>query len=258
MAQRGKNISSKSFKDRRNEVVTSRMTIVFGLLILSVFALFYFNNVFLTTPQIDLSNVVFSSRLLPIIPLLLFISALFFFIHQKKKKADERLNLFPSAFVLGLCAVVLFVSLIFSFLIFRGFKLSIAFILISSILYFIKQSFPAFFFVAFFFNAFAAISFYISSSVFQKAKSIVLIALLVLSALLLVVMIQAKKNRGTVFNKSLFKPSFSYTLVFISIILFILLVLHSLIFSASYITYVLIITAETIIFALYYAIKMLK
>ncbi len=257
MAPQGKNISSKSFKDRRNEVVTSRMTIVFGLLILSVFVLFYLNNAFLSVPEIDLKNAVLVSRLLPVIPTLLFIPALFFFVFQKKNKIDERLNLFPSAFVLGLCTVLLFVSLLFSFFIFRGFKPSIVLILITSILYFIKQSFPTYFFITIFFNAFAVISIYISH-ITQNAKTFILISLLVLSLLLLFVLIKAKKNRGTVWRISLFKPSFSYSLILISIILFILLLLHSLFFSASYITYALIIAAETILFVLYYVIKMLK
>ena len=155
MAPQGKNISSKSFKDRRNEVVTNRMTIVFGLLILSVFVLFYMNNAFLSLIDINLKNVVLISRLAPIIPFILFILSLGFFVHRKKHKIDERLNLFPSAFVLGTCTVLLAVSLIFALRIFQGVKPSVVLILLVSILYFIKQTFPSYFFITVSFNAFA-------------------------------------------------------------------------------------------------------
>ena len=257
MAPQGKNISSKSFKDRRNEVVTSRMTIVFGLLILSVFVLFYMNNAFISLIDINLKNVVLISRLAPIIPFILFILSLGFFVNRKKHKIDERLNLFPSAFVLGTCTVLLAVSLIFALRIFQGVKPSVVLILLVSILYFIKQTFPSYFFITVSFNAFAVVSIYISN-ILAEAKTFVLIFLLCLSLSFLCLLLNAKKNRGTVCKKTLFKPSFSYTLILISVILFILLLLHTLIFSASYVAYALIIAAETILFILYYVIKMLK
>ncbi|MBE6701201.1 MAG: hypothetical protein E7582_04860 [Ruminococcaceae bacterium] len=254
---------SYSYKVRKNDTLTNRMLIVFLLLLVSVFALLSVRN------WLDSSDSIASLPLylkvapfFPVVPLILFIVASIRFFMMKKKGVDETLTVFSSAFTLAIASVLLFVSLLISVFVFKGFVPAIIFIVLVSLLYFISVSFPGAYLGLTVFNTFAAFIIYMMhllSPVDSRVWDVVLRVFFIVVALTLGFMLLIYKKSGKEFIKiSFLNKDTNYLPLFLSIIQFIVFLVLGLFQIGSYVIFDIIIAFETIVFALFYAIKMLK
>ena len=252
-----------SYKARRSDMLTTRMMIVFALLLVSVFALLTAKNWLDTMEAIDkYDTYVKTIRFLPIIPIILTIASGVFVFMARKNKRDESLKVFSSTFLFTVSAVFLAVSLMISKYVYSGYVPAIVLIILVSLLYFIAISFPGPYVVLTVFNALGAFAIYalnLVSPITNPIMNYSLRVLVIIAAVLFVLaLLEARKNNGEVLGFKLLAPDASYLPIFIAVGVFALLIILGAFGIGSYVIFDVIIGLETIIFALFYAIKMLK
>ena len=259
MATRGVNISTKEYKDRRHETIIGQMTIVFGLLVLSIFTLFMLKGSLFSPRNMARTPTTYSPlTYLPVLPLVFFVLTITRRIKKLRAKADERLIMFSSSFLLYISTTLFLSTLLLSNLFVDGFKPAVAVITISSLLFFSKHSFPESLNLKLFFNAGVGFSFYITNLLIQDAQKILVLLFILLDVLLIISLFLFKKNHGTIKGFTLLKPASSFIPIFISSFLQLLLLSLLLFGCITFTEAILILAAETILFTLFYAIKMLK
>ena len=250
-----------SYKTRRSDINVTRMMVVFALLVLSVFGLLYVKNWLLTPEAVNGYDTYLTvTKYLPILPILLSAGALIYFVTCRRNKKDEALKLFSSAFLLSVALVMLAVSLMISKYVYTGYIPSIILIVLVCVLYFIAVSFPGPYLMITVFNALGAFSIYALSLIPIDAtlETVIFRTLAGAAALAFCgVLIYTKKNGGMFLGTRLLPEDASYLPLFIAPAVFVAFIILGA-FIGSYVIYDLIIAIETIIFALFYAIKMLK
>lgn len=252
-----------SYKTRRNDTLTNRMMIAFVLMCAAVYALLSVKNWLSSMNSVPyLEGYMKAAPFFPILPLILFALSLFFFIRKRRMGADESLKLFSSSFILSLTSVLLVVSLLVSSFVYKGYVPSIVFVVLVSLLYFIAISFPGSYFVMTLFNALSAFSLYavnLISPIDHKVQDVIARALLIaISVFFFAAFLIAKKNGGKFYGIKLMKENASYLPILLAIAFFTVFAVLDSLSIGSFVIYGIIIGLETIIFALFYAIKMLK
>ncbi len=252
-----------SYKTRRNDTLTNRMIAVFVLMCAAVYALLSIKNWLGSMDSVPyLEGYMKAAPFFPVLPLILFALSLFFFFQKRKAGVDESLKLFSSSFILAVTAVLLVVSILISNFVSKGYVPSIAFVVLVSLLYFIAISFPGPYFVMTLYNALSAFSLYAVNLIYpidHKIQDITARTILIIvSVFVLIAFIIAKKNGGKFCGIKLMKENASYLPIILAIILFTIFAILDSLSIGSFVIYGIIIGLETIIFALFYAIKMLK
>lgn len=252
-----------SYKTRRSDTLTTRMMIVFVLLIISVFALLSIKNWLGTTAAVDSYDVYMKAApFFPVLPLVLTVAAAIYFIKSKLAKKDESLKIVSSGFLLSIAAVLLVVSLLISNYIYLGYVPAVIFVILVSLLYFIAVSFPGSYLIITVFNALGAFAIYALNLVSPIDHAVAYYAFRVIAIVLAIafgVLIYLEKKRGSLFNGvRILKDDASCLPMFIAIAVFVLCMALGMLRIGSYVIYDVVIALETIIFALFYAIKMLK
>lgn len=252
-----------SYKTKRSDTLTNRMMTVFVLLLVSVFALLSVRNWLSTTSAVESYDVYIKTvRLLPIVPLILTVASAVYFILCRKNQKNEEFTTLSSSFLLTVSAVFLVVALIISKFVYIGYVPAIIFVILVSLLYFIAVSFPGSYLWVAVFNALGAFAIYalhLVSPIDSLVEHYVFRILAVLIAVAFaVVLYMAKKNGGELFGVRIMKQNSDYLPLFISVAIFVLFIILGTFGIGSYVVYDVIIALETIIFALFYAIKMLK
>ncbi len=252
-----------SFKTRRNDTVINRAMIVFALLLLTVFTLLSVRNWLDTGAAVSKYEAYIKAvRFLPILPIAVTALAAVFFIKCRKENKDERLKVFSSAFLLSVALVFLVVSVLISRYVYTGYVPAIVFVILVSVLYFIAISFPGSYLVMTVFNAFGAFAiyaFHLVSPIDSPVLHYVLRALAILVAIAFIVLLyKAKAGGGEYRGIRILQPNSDYYPAVIAASLFILFTVLGIFGIGSYLIYDIIIALETIIFALFYAIKTLK
>lgn len=255
-----------SYKIRRTDVMVTRMMIVFVLLILSVFTLLKVRDWVSVRswlgPVGDYGNYFTITAVLCGMALICTIASAIYFAKCKKSKKDETLLPVPSAMLLSISAVLLVVSLLISKYVYTGFIVAIVFIIMAAMLYFISVCFSGAFLVTTFFNTLGAFTIYalhlvspINSPVAHYGFRI---AAVLIAILFIAFVYKAKANGGAFRGVKILKSDENPLPVLISAIVFIAFIMLGMFEIGSYVIYDVIIALETIIFALFYAIKMLK
>ncbi len=252
-----------SFKTRRNDTVINRAMIVFALLLLAVFALMSVRNWLDTREAISkYETYIKAIRFLPILPICLSVLTGFFFIKNRRENVDERLKVFSTSFLFSVSLVFLVVSFLISRYVYTGYVPAIVFVILVSVLYFIAISFPGSYLVMTVFNAFGAFAiyaFHLVSPIGSPVLHYVLRALAILVALAFIfVLYKAKAGGGEYRGIKILQPNSDYYPAVIAASLFILFTVLGIFGVGTYLIYDIIIALETIIFALFYAIKTLK
>ncbi len=252
-----------SYKTRRSDTLTNRMMIVFVLMCLSVFILSSIKNWLISDSSVPyLETYIKATSYIPIIPLLLFIGASLFFIKKRREGKDEALKIFSSSFILSLTFVLLVVSLLISNFAYKGYVPSIIFIVLLSLLYFVAISFPGSYFLMALFNSLGIFSLYalnLISPIGHRVQDIVARAVVILlSILFLYFFIKNRKEGKMLGSFKLINPNADLLPILTAVVLFVAFVLLGMFSIGSFVIFDIIIGIETIIFALFYAIKMLK
>lgn len=252
-----------SYKTRKEDTKTTRMMIVFSLLIISVFALMSVKNWLDTTsalPHYEMYRKLI--RYAPIIPLVASIASAFYFFRCKKQKKDESLKVLPSYFLLSVSLVALVSTLLISKYIFVGYAPSIILIVMVSLLYFISTAFPGSYTLVTVFNALGAFVIYalhlVSPSDNPLAHYGFRALAIVIAVLFVLTVVKARLGDAHRFGFKLPKSKAElFPLVFASV-LFVVFTVLGMFGIGSYLVYDVIIALETIIFALFYAVRTLK
>lgn len=255
--------SNYSYKTRRSDALTNRMAVVFVLMSIGVFALLGMKNWLNSSSSVPyLEGYMKAAPWFPVLPFVLFALSLVFFIIKRRNGVDESLKVFSTSFILSVTAVLFITSLFISYFIAKGYVPSIIFIILVSVLYFIAISFPGSYFLMTLFNALGAFSLYalnLLSPLDNRALDIVARVVLVLvSAAILWAFIKAHKNGGVIGGFNLMKPGADILPLILAVLVYIVLVILGMFSIGSYVLFDIIIGLETIVFALFYAIKMLK
>lgn len=260
------NKQSYSYKTRRNDVLITRMAVVFGLLLVAVFGLLKTRDWISTR-----------SWLGPIgdygvfFPVAWSLTAVFFivtvfaainFIKLRKTELDESLKVVTSSMLLTVSATLFLVLLTVSAFSYTGVEMSIAFVILVSLLYFISVCFPGSYFIMATFNAIGAFVLYAINPISVIDSPVLyglLRALVFAFAIAFVVVVYiARSNNGSFLGIKILQPNADISPLLIAAVLFELFVVLGTFGIGSYILYDIIIALETIIFALFYAIKTLK
>ena len=252
-----------SYKTRRNDALTNRMVVVFILMCVGVFLLLGIKDWLNSTSSVPYLDIYLKAApFFPVLPLILFIAAAVLFVKKRMNKVDEALKAFSSSFILSVAAVLLVVSIFISSFVAKGYIPSIIFIVLVSVLYFVAISFPGSYFAMTLFNALGAFSLYalnMISPISHRAQDIVARSILiVISLFVLFVFIKARKSEGVFGGMSIIKPNANIFPIVFAILVYIVLVCLGTFSIGSYVLFDIIIALETIIFALFYAIKLLK
>ena len=255
--------SNYSYKTRRSDALTNRMIAVFVLMCIGVFALLGIKNWLNSSSSVPYLGIYMKAApWFPVLPFVLFALSLFFFISKRKSGVDESLKVFSSSFILSVTSVLLIVSLFISYFIAKGYVPSIIFVILVSVLYFIAISFPGSYFLMTLFNALGAFSLYalnLLSPIDHRVQDIIVrVVLILISIAILYAFIKAHKNGGVVCGIKLMKPGADIVPLILAVLLYVVFVLLGAFSIGSYVLFDIIIGLETIVFALFYAIKMLK
>lgn len=257
MAIKNETSSKKLLNEKFKEAQTNRMMLIFLLLLVADFALLYFKNAIDNAPIDSFLSLGFFPGVkyyLPI-PAILFITAL---IYKLVKKNDDKLKLFTPTLLLGLSAVLLTVFIILCIFWNNGFLFSIIFVTVSALLYFILVTFARSFFVFSFFNAFAAFTIYLIRWL-ESPHSIVIGGLLIAFAVTFSIFVLClKKNGGTLFNYSLLSSNSDYMPLMCACLLYLIFIVAAMFLPQFTLYYIIAIALETLIFGIFYSIKMLK
>ena len=252
-----------SYKTRREDTVTTRMIVVFVLLLVSVFTLMSIKNWLDTTSALayyeTYCNVI---KYIPIIPLVLTLLSAFYCFKCRRSNKDESLRVLPSYFLLSVSLVALIAALIISKYIFVGYVPSIILIVLVSLLFFFSTVFPGSYTLVTVFNALGAFVIYalhLVSPTENKLAHFGFRALsIVVAALFVLAVVKASSSGGAKFGFKLPKSKAElFPLIFASVV-FVLFIVLGMFNIGSYLVYDVIIALETIIFALFYAVKTLK
>ena len=139
-----------SYKAHRNDVLTTRMIIIFTLLLVSVFVLFKAREWISVRswlgPIGDYGYFFTITRLLTGLCLILTALSAIHFAKLKKAGVDESLKVIPSSMLLSVSATVFAVLLAVSAFSYTGIGMSIIFIILVALLYFISVCFPGSYF----------------------------------------------------------------------------------------------------------------
>ncbi len=253
-----------SYRTRRSDTLMSRMIVVFVLLLISTFLLMYIKN-WLDTPALSLDfydTYIKVVHIFPILPLILCIAALTYFIICRRKKLDEGLKVFSSYFILTIALVFLTVSVLIANFIYTGYLPSIIFIVLVSLLYFISVCYPGAYLIITVYNALGAFAIYalhMFSPTDNPLGHYLFSSLAIIISLAFGYIIYlAKKNGGRFASIELFKPETNIIPIYIAVLIFVIFALLGMFNIGSYLIYDIIIAFETIILALVYAIKTLK
>lgn len=252
-----------SYKTHRSDVLLSRMMTAFVLLIASVFTLLSLRNWLDTTAAVDSYAVYIKVvKLTPILPIILTALSVLLFVKRRRNGVDEKLKTFSSAFLISVSLVLLVITLLISKYLFMGYVPAIVFVILVSLLYFISVCFPGPYLVTTVFNALGAFTIYVLhlvSPIDNPVMHYALRTVAVLVALLFILlMYKARKNGGECFGIKILNPDKIGFPVFIAAALFVCFNVLGAFDIGSYVIYDTVIALETIIFALYYAIKTLK
>ena len=255
-----------SYKAHRNDVLTTRMIIIFTLLLVSVFVLFKAREWISVRswlgPIGDYGYFFTITRLLTGLCLILTALSAIHFAKLKKAGVDESLKVIPSSMLLSVSATVFAVLLAVSAFSYTGIGMSIIFIILVALLYFISVCFPGSYFIMAAFNAFGAFVIYalkLVSPIDSPVLHYSLRTIVVLAAIaFMIVIYKARANGGVICGISILRPDADIYPLFLAAVLFVLFVILGMFEIGSYIVYDVIIALETIIFALFYAIKTLK
>ncbi|MBQ7897454.1 MAG: hypothetical protein IJ323_03420 [Clostridia bacterium] len=255
--------SNYSYKTRRNDALTNRMIAVFVLMSIGVFALLGIKNWLNSSSSVPYLEIYMKAApWFPVLPFVLFALSLVYFIMKRKNGDDEAFKVFSSSFILSITSVLLVVSLFISYFVAKGYVPSIIFVILVSVLYFIAISLPGSYFLMTLFNALGAFSLYalnLLSPIDHRVQDVIArVVLILLSAALLWAFVKAHKNGGVIGGFKLMKPGADILPLIIAVPLYIVLVLLGMFSIGSYVLFDIIIGLETIVFALFYAIKMLK
>ncbi len=257
-----------SYKTRRLDTLTNRLMIVFGLLVLSVWALLSGRNWLLANSWISsggteqLGAYPFIITVLLVISLLCLAASVVYFTLCRKKNKDEGLTVFSSSFIMAIAAAFFGIVLMLTIAGYYGYIPSIVFAVLVSLLYFIAVAFPGSYVAVTVFNALGAFLIYalhLVSPIDAPVLNYVLrTIILLLTVPIVLVLIKIKANSGELKGMKILNPETAYSPFFIAIAIFALFIILGMFGVASYIIFDVIIALETIIFALFYAIKMLK
>ncbi|MBQ5746671.1 MAG: hypothetical protein IIV81_01910 [Clostridia bacterium] len=252
-----------SYKARRNDTLINRMVAVFVLMSVAIFALLTMKDKLLSSAFIDYLGAYM--KVYPyffVLPLILFAVSLFFFVKKRQNGVDESLKVFSSAFILSVAATLLVISTLISSFPYKGYVPSIIFVILVSVLYFIAISFPGSYFVMTLFNALGAFAIYalnLISPIDHRVQDIITRILVIACAVLFFgAFLSASKKDGTFCGIRILAPGASIIPLLVALILFVAFVLLGMFSIGSYVLFDFIIGLETIVFALFYAIKMLK
>lgn len=252
-----------SYKTRRSDTLTNRMMIVFVLMCFGVFLLSSIKNWLLSdssVPYLDLY--IKSLSYIPILPVILLIVSVLFFIKRRKAGVDETLKIFSSSFVLSLTVIVFIISLLISTFAYKGYVPSIIFLVLVSLLYFVAVSFPGSYFLMALFNSLGAFSLYalnLISPINHRVQDIIArVVLIVLALLFLCFFIKNRKEGKMLGSFKLISPNADLLPILIATVLYAVFLLLGMFSVGSFVIFDIIIGIETIVFALFYAIKMLK
>ena len=257
------NKQNLSRKAKRNETLTNRMMIVFALLLVSVFILMMVRNWLGTSDAINFYEFYLKAvPFLPIIPLVLSIASGAWFFSSRKNRKDETFKTLSSSFIFSICLVFLVVSLLISNFVYKGYVPAIIFVVLVSLLYFIAVSFPGSYLFTTVFNALAAFALFalnlLSPPDLRTEYIIMSVLAIIVSVIYLAIIFGTTKTNGFLGTKKLIKNKADYFTISISVVMFIAFVILGTFGIGSYVIYDIIIAIETIIVALFYAIKMLK
>ena len=252
-----------SYKTRRSDTLTNRMMIVFVLMCLGVFLLSSIKNWLISDSSVPyLETYMKLLPYLPIIPLVLFAVTLFFFFKNKKADKDEALKTFSSSFILSLALVVLVVSLLVSNFAYKGYVPSIIFVVLASLLYFVAISFPGSYFLMALFNSLGAFSLYalnLISPISHRVQDIIARVVVIALALFFLFFFMKNRKDGKILGTfKLITPNAHLLPILSAVVLFVVFVLLGMFSVGSFVIFDIILGIETIVFALFYAIKMLK
>ncbi len=252
-----------SYKARRNDTLINRMVAVFVLMSLAVFALLTMKDKLLSSSFLDyLETYMKIAPYFFVLPLVLFAVSLFFFIKKRREGVDDSLKVFSSSFILSVAATLLVISTLISSFIYKGYVPSIIFVVLVSVLYFIAISFPGSYFVMTLFNALGAFAIYVLnliSPIDHRVQDIVTrILVIAFAVLFFYIFVLSSKKDGTFCGIRIISPGASIIPLLVALILFVIFVLLGMFSIGSYVLFDFIIGLETIVFALFYAIKMLK
>ena len=252
-----------SYKTRKDDTRATQMMVVFGLLVVSVFALMSIKNWLDTTsalPHYEMYRKLV--KFTPIIPLIATLASAFYFFRCRKAKKDETLKVLPSYFLLSVSLVALVSTLLISKYIFVGYMPSIILIVMVSLLYFISTAFPGSYTLVTVFNALGAFVIYalhlVSPSYTPIAHYGFRALAIVIAVLFVAAVIKARSGDTNAFGFKLPKSKAELFPLVFAAVLFILFIILGMFSIGSYLVYDVIIALETIIFALFYAVRTLK
>lgn len=255
-----------SYKTRKNEALITRMIIVFVLLTVAVFSLLKTREWVSVRswlgPISDYGNFFTVTSILTLLSLVLTIVTAVRFVKLRRAKVDESLKPFPSSMMFTVSAVLLLVLLLISNFVYTGFSVAIIFVIMVSLLYFISVCFPGSYLIMTVFNALGAFVIYALQLVSPINNPVLHYALRILAVLVafafIAVIYKAHCNGGEVGGVRILKPDADVLPITVAAILFTAFIILGMFEIGSYIIYDVIIALETIIFALFYAIKTLK
>lgn len=252
-----------SYKARRNDTLINRMIAVFALMSLAIFFLLTMKDRISSNSFIEqLEGYTKAAPYFFILPLILFAVALFFFIKRRLDGADESFKVFSSSFILAVTATLYVISVLISNFPGKGFVPSIIFVILVSLLYFIAISFPGSYFVMTLFNSLGAFALYALNLISPHEHRIQDIAarlgVIIIALVFFGVFCSASKKDGTFYGIKLITPGSSIIPLLVALVLFVIFVILGMFSIGTYVLFDIIIGLETIVFALFYAIKMLK
>lgn len=255
-----------SYKTKKNDVQITRMCIVFALLLIAIFSLIKAREWVSVRSWLgvvsDYGHFFTVAKILSAVVLVLTVLSGIYFVKTKRARVDEALKVFPSSMLFAVMASLLVVFLLISNFVYTGFGVAIVFVIMVSLLYFISVCFPGAYLVITVFNALGAFAIYaleLVSPIDSKVMNYSLRILLVLITIAFIATVcKAHSNGGEIRGVRILSPDANLFPILIAALLFASFVILGMMGIGSWVIYDIIIALETIIFALFYAIKTLK
>lgn len=255
-----------SYKTRKSDVQITRMVIVFALLLIAIFSLFKAREWISVRswlgPVSDYGHFFTVTKILTAVSLVLTVLSGLYFVKLRREKTDEALKLLPSSMLLAISAVLLVVFLLIDNFIYTGFGVSIVFVIMVSLLYFISVCFPGSYLMITVFNALGAFAIYALELVSPIDNSVMHYVLRTLAVLITIAFIatvyKARTNGGEIRGVRIVAPDTNLFPILIAAVIFAAFIILGMVGIGSWVIYDIVIALETIIFALFYAIKTLK
>lgn len=255
-----------SYKTRRNDVMITRMVIVFALLLIAIFSLIKAREWVSVRswlgPISDYGHFFTIAKILSAVVFVLTVVSGLYFVRMKRSGTDEALKVLPSSMLFAISASLLVVFLLISNFVYTGFGVAIVFVIMVSLLYFIAVCFPGAYLMITVFNALGAFAIYaleLVSPIDNKAMHYGLRILAVLITIAFIATVgKARSAGGEIRGVRIINRDANLFPIMIAALLFVAFVIMGMMGIGSWVIYDIIIALETIIFALFYAIKTLK